>query len=294
VRQLTSDNAYYRDLIWAPDARLIAATRCPVVNAEPRCLHQEEAVLLEPETAELEVIDLRTIAPDTIAGRPIAWSPRGDSLLLYVEQRVAGEGSAGSRYSYILFEPATRDSESLNIVGTAIAWDDAGERLLMVRPADAGGIGLGWQTIDTGDFAVELVYTEQESLFGPYALSPDSAKLLRGDNAQASLCDDVELYQIGTHEAFEPYLSLACFPSWSPDGSKVVYAEKDDPRNLPSRLVVIEADGSNPRSVFGEEEYSGLSFPAWSPDGRWIAFTRTGLGNASAVFIVDAPAETLP
>ena len=293
ARQITSDLAYYRDLIWAPDARLIAATRCPVVSAEPRCQHQEETVLLQPETAGLEVVDLRTNMPDTIASRPVAWSPGSDKLLLYVEERVAGEGAAGSQYSYLEYEVATREFEVLGLVGTAIAWDDTGERLLMIRPADAG-IELGWTAIETGDFAIELVYTGQESLLGPYALSPDGGTLLRGDNVQASLCNEVGSYQMGSHGAFEPYLSLACFPSWSPDGSEVVYAEKNDPKSLPSRLVVIEADGSNPRPVLGEEKYSGLSFPAWSPDGRWIAFTRTGLGNASAVYIAEAPAGTPP
>ena len=295
VRQLTTDSAYYQDLIWSPDSRLLAATRCPVVNAEPRCLHQQDTVLLSPETATQDHVDFGSISPETIAGRPIAWSPQRDEVLLYVEARAPGDqGVSTSRYSYVLFNPATGQFEALSIPGTAIAWDVAGERLLSVQGAEAGGLALGWLVMESGEFVPELTLSEREGSMGPYALSSDGQALLRADSPLVNLCNQVDKYRIGSNSPFEPYLSRSCFPSWSPDGSMLVYAEKDRPEDLPSRLVIIQADGSNPRSLFGGETISGLSSPAWSPDGRWIAFTRTGLGNTNAVYLAPVPGSSPP
>jgi Tol biopolymer transport system component len=108
------------------------------------------------------------------------------------------------------------------------------------------------------------------------------------------LCLDLETYQLGSHTAFEAYFSQGCFPSWSPDGTRLVLAEKDDPTSTPSRLVIVDADGNPLASLLGEARISGLSFPAWSPDGSHIAFTRTGLGNTCAIYIVEVPSRILP
>jgi hypothetical protein len=292
VRQLTTDGAHYRDVSWSPVGDLIAATRCPIVSAEPRCLHQEQPILLAPATGDLEAIEFAPIAADAIAGRPVVWSPDGSGLLLYLERRAPGASS--SLYGYVLLDLTTRQVEPLNLTGTVAAWDASSGRLLMVRPQDGEGLALGWHDLETDEFEVELAYTEQESLLGPYALSPNGGTLLRSDSAEPSLCLDLETYRLSSHTSFEPYLSQACFPSWSPDGTRLVFAEKDSPTSDPSRLVIVNADGSNPVSLLGETRISGLSFPAWSPDGSHIAFTRTGLGNTSAIYIVEVPPGMLP
>ena len=66
----------------------------------------------------------------------------------------------------------------------------------------------------------------------------------------------------------------ACQPSWSPDGSRLVFTspcniKKDTYQG--SSLYIINADGSGlqplPTAPGGDFE------PAWSPDGQYIAFT---------------------
>jgi Tol biopolymer transport system component len=60
--------------------------------------------------------------------------------------------------------------------------------------------------------------------------------------------------------------------SWSPDGSKIVYADRSGNRWL---LRVANTDGSgNPSTVFKSPPGVTLAFPAWSPDGRTIAVLR--------------------
>ncbi len=76
----------------------------------------------------------------------------------------------------------------------------------------------------------------------------------------------------------------ACQPSWSPDGSKLVFVspcqrEYDISETPPkdTALYIINADGSNqtelPTAPGGDFE------PAWSPDGKRIAFTSLRDGH---------------
>ncbi len=53
------------------------------------------------------------------------------------------------------------------------------------------------------------------------------------------------------------------YPSWSPDGSKIVFSNWNG-------IAVIDVDGSNYQML---TENLGDSFPAWSNDGQYIAFS---------------------
>jgi TolB protein len=59
-------------------------------------------------------------------------------------------------------------------------------------------------------------------------------------------------------------------PSWSPDGSMLLYWSFD---NVPPSLSLVRADGSRPRTLPATEGAS-LSRPSWSPDGKRIVFAR--------------------
>jgi Tol biopolymer transport system component len=77
--------------------------------------------------------------------------------------------------------------------------------------------------------------------------------------------------------------SVERLPSWSPDGSKIVFASFRDGGN--TELYVKNADGSSPTRLTNNTvlDYG----PAWSPDGSKIAFTseRTGSGD---IYITNA------
>jgi Tol biopolymer transport system component len=72
-------------------------------------------------------------------------------------------------------------------------------------------------------------------------------------------------------------------PEWSPDGGRIAFAFDPVDDVEASRVAVMEADGSNPRTLVSTLGGSG---PAWSPDGGRIAFA--GADVTSDLWVVDA------
>jgi TolB protein len=77
---------------------------------------------------------------------------------------------------------------------------------------------------------------------------------------------------------------------WSPDGTKLVYSESGaDPATPLANLVVISADGSNPRNISNGIVASD-GYPAWSPDGRRIVFhsnRHNTLIARTSIYVMD-------
>lgn len=75
------------------------------------------------------------------------------------------------------------------------------------------------------------------------------------------------------------------FPSWSPDGTKIVYDGGSSPDVRVAQVRVMNADGSGKAEL---TEGSGY-LPDWSPDGRRIVFVRyVGGARDEDVFVMNA------
>ncbi|MEP7114159.1 MAG: hypothetical protein ABI862_12910 [Ilumatobacteraceae bacterium] len=77
-------------------------------------------------------------------------------------------------------------------------------------------------------------------------------------------------------------------PDWSPDGSKLVFAE----RNPDEALWIMNADGTDPHQIVPSDSASGLEKPYWSPDGKTIAFSLY-LGPEAQVELVNVDGSNL-
>jgi len=64
-----------------------------------------------------------------------------------------------------------------------------------------------------------------------------------------------------------PAWCISYYPSWSPDGTEVVFAFEDSIGN--SNIYLVDANGADVKQItFTREDYQ----PVWSPDGQRIAF----------------------
>ncbi|MDQ4109367.1 MAG: hypothetical protein M3138_11300 [Actinomycetota bacterium] len=69
----------------------------------------------------------------------------------------------------------------------------------------------------------------------------------------------------------DPELPVTHGPSWSPDGTRIVFAAEDEQMR---RIYVMDADGSDLQPITGEDVIWPED-PAWSPDGTRIAFAAS-------------------
>ncbi|MTI88227.1 MAG: hypothetical protein FH748_09690 [Balneolaceae bacterium] len=76
-------------------------------------------------------------------------------------------------------------------------------------------------------------------------------------------------------------------PSWSPDGTQIVFASGRDGSAHTSALWVMDADGGNPHPLHPGWPFPLLgNFPRWSPDGEKIAYSYYD-GAQTDIYVYD-------
>jgi Tol biopolymer transport system component len=91
------------------------------------------------------------------------------------------------------------------------------------------------------------------------------------DGRQIAFSAGPEIRVIGVDGSGERVITRGIHPAWSPDGRSLVFVGI---YSGPSRLELVNADGSNRRSLFDDGGYGSL--PKWSPDGQRILLVMDG------------------
>ncbi len=138
-----------------------------------------------------------------------------------------------------------------------------------------------------------LIYTypDAEAIPSKIAISPDGSTLAfatyptaNADNAVIQLLDLVTT----------PTTTLITFgdwPSWSPDGSRIVFERELSQNQFTDRQIFIYdvADGTETQltNAVNNETYNAR--PSWSPDGSAIAYTKyiTGTIDCPALYVIS-------
>jgi Tol biopolymer transport system component len=196
-----------------------------------------------------------------------AWSPDGTRLATaYVEEGVSsgvvvhdGDGS----------DPVTvLDQEDSGLVGPDlldVSWSPDGSRIAVAARAVAHG-----RTIVIVDAAGGGTQAILDGHWESVSWSPDGSRLVAVGFPQleGSQFDVYTMRPDGTDlEQLTDDAAVEHNPSWSPDGTKIVF---DTGEEYERDVYVMDADGSDLHAV---TEAPGLDFfPVWSPDGEWIAF----------------------
>ena len=200
--------------------------------------------------------------PPNLAG-VIAFSDRGDIFVI----RADGTGR----------RPLT------DTVGTKEgqpAWSPDGSQIIFARGSLTGS---GLYVMTVGDRQGSRVPTNLAGV-GP-AWSPDGTMIALGDAAPRRFGSSNahgfgDLY-VMTLDAARPTrltrtegkVTMTGAPSWSPDGSRIVYRTLDY-RTVESTGFIMAADGSPTRKLA-----KNMDEPDWSPDGTAIAFSRKFRGG---------------
>jgi len=136
-------------------------------------------------------------------------------------------------------------------------------------------------------------------IYGDVIVSIGAKNNLRGKIVYASQGHDIKIIELpsgrtrsiySVPENSERYLATVLTPFFSPDGKKIVFSKRDDPRiDLRYRLWIMNSDGTDLREIL-EMDYRYLISPSWSPDGKKIAFVARNseqLGTGG-LYVIDA------
>jgi Tol biopolymer transport system component len=84
------------------------------------------------------------------------------------------------------------------------------------------------------------------------------------------------------------YANINWYPSYRPDGSKILYMSQPNNGSNDWDIWVMNPDGTGKENVLPDDEWQD-DYPRWSPDGNQIIFSGNRSSNGTDLFVMDYP-----
>jgi Tol biopolymer transport system component len=197
------------------------------------------------------------------------WSPDGTKIVCQHGRNIVVINEDGTG-------EVSLTSETSNSSDHFPSWSADGSKIVFERDVDDMLADYRIVTMNNnGSNAVEVFANTVTTRFAGPHLSPDGAKIIFDMGNK--------IYTINSDGSNRTYLSDGFAPSYSPDGSKILYL-KAPVYNID--IFTMNNDGTNSVDVAVGSTGTGFYDPAWSPDGKYIITTLTG--NNYQIYILDA------
>jgi len=229
----------------------------------------------------------RRLTPDWHYAR--SWSPDGSRILLSL---ISSNDLVAP--TLVMMDASGHNQQTLTnpdeVYPQTAQWTPDGTRILfwgIDLQLDVGQARSAIYDVSVNDGSISRL-TEPMQASGWLDISPDGSQIAFTDS-------DGILFTMPT-DGGEPQRVDVPFnisvPSWSPDGSLLagLASDPDKERWLP-RIVVMEADGSNPR--FLVRDIGEIGSLSWSPDGSELLFIANYATDTAALAFVNVETTTI-
>jgi Tol biopolymer transport system component len=270
---------------WSPDGKQIVFQS----DRHNNMMGDREIYIMDVDGTNINRLTFREESDET----PV-WSPDGSKILFssYVTEEnneLFLMNTDGTNIKQLTNHPGRDGHQKFSPDGTRIIFnaqrDDDGQ-------SEITNYEIYEMNLDGSDLTRLTDFPEWDTY---PSISPDGSKIVwrrvlptggtssSGRNSEifAMNRDGSDPINLTNHSAFDGY------PSWSPDGLKIVFASNRNGKTGGNfHIYIMDSDGSNVTKILDNEASVEDARPIWSPDGSKVVFNRQYIADESSIDIL--------